>query len=100
MYVPSAQFNGTDSFTYQISDGTLTDTATVSITVSPVIGNTPPLAEDDFFSWVSGMRSKTGAQCERMNAFVTTCIGTSRELPLQRFHKAVYTPTRFTMLKV
>ncbi len=45
-YTPSANFNGTDSFTYTIQDAYgLTDTATVTVTVNPV--NDPPVAVDD-----------------------------------------------------
>lgn len=39
-YDPDLNFNGSDQFTYQVSDGTLTDTATASITVVSV--NDPP----------------------------------------------------------
>ena len=35
-YTPEDDFNGTDSFTFQASDGELTDTATATITVNPV----------------------------------------------------------------
>ena len=35
-YTPNENFSGTDSFTYQISDGTETDTATVTITINSV----------------------------------------------------------------
>jgi cytochrome oxidase Cu insertion factor (SCO1/SenC/PrrC family) len=46
IYTPNANFFGTDSFTYSISDGKGgTDTATVSITVNPV--NDPPDAVND-----------------------------------------------------
>ena len=53
-YIPDANFNGTDSFTFKANDGTLeSNTATVSITVTavndpPVIVSAPPvtLAED------------------------------------------------------
>ncbi len=43
-YTPATNFNGTDSFTYKASDGTTqsANTATVSITVTPV--NDPPVA--------------------------------------------------------
>ena len=34
-YTPDANFFGTDTFTYTISDGELTDTASVSVTVTP-----------------------------------------------------------------
>ncbi|MEC8474026.1 MAG: S8 family serine peptidase [Planctomycetota bacterium] len=46
VYTPSTNFNGSDSFTYTINDGTgLTDTATVSVTVTAVNDN--PVANDD-----------------------------------------------------
>lgn len=35
-YTPAANFFGTDTFTYTITDGTLTDTGTVTVTVNPV----------------------------------------------------------------
>ncbi|PLX68890.1 MAG: hypothetical protein C0603_04175, partial [Denitrovibrio sp.] len=35
-YTPNADYNGTDTFTYTITDGDKTDTATVKITVDPV----------------------------------------------------------------
>ena len=38
-------FHGSDSFTYTVSDGTRTDTATVAMTVTPV--NDAPVATDD-----------------------------------------------------
>ena len=45
-YTPDADYNGTDSFTYTISDGTGgTDTATVNLTVNPE--NDDPVATDD-----------------------------------------------------
>ena len=45
IYTPTADFNGPDSFTYTISDGALTDTATVDITINPI--NDDPIATDD-----------------------------------------------------
>jgi hypothetical protein len=45
-YVPDADFNGIDSFTYTINDGNGgTDTATVTVTVTPV--NDAPTATND-----------------------------------------------------
>ena len=44
-YTPAANFQGNDSFTYTISDGTNTDTATVNVTVNNVNDN--PTANDD-----------------------------------------------------
>ncbi len=47
-YTPNANFNGGDSFTYDIDDGNGgTDTATVNVTVNPV--NDGPVAADDSF---------------------------------------------------
>ncbi len=39
-YSPDADYNGSDSFTVQVSDGSLTDTLTVNVNVEPV--NDPP----------------------------------------------------------
>ncbi len=44
-YTPPANFTGDDTFTYTISDGTLTDTATVTVSVTAV--NDAPVAGDD-----------------------------------------------------
>ena len=49
LYTPEANFNGVDSFTYTVSDGTNdSPAATVSITVDPV--NDAPVAESDSLS--------------------------------------------------
>ena len=45
IYDPIPNFNGIDSFTYTVTDGTLSDTAKVTVTVTPV--NDPPNAVDD-----------------------------------------------------
>ena len=47
-YTPNANFFGADSFTYTISDGSNTDTATVNVTVTPV--NDPPVAVNDAYA--------------------------------------------------
>jgi hypothetical protein len=44
-YTPAANFGGTDSFTYTLTDGAATDAATVTVTVTPV--DDPPVANDD-----------------------------------------------------
>ena len=47
-YTPNADYDGSDSFTYEISDGHGgTDTAAVSVTVTPPTANTPPVADDE-----------------------------------------------------
>ena len=48
-YTPAANYAGPDSFTYTIADDSnATDTATVSVTVTPL--NDPPVALDDTFA--------------------------------------------------
>ena len=47
-YTPAANFNGVDSFAYTITDGALTDTATLAFTVTPV--NDAPDAVDNSYT--------------------------------------------------
>src|SRR6266508_2532639 len=48
-YTPDANFNGTDSFTYQANDGTAdSNVATVTLTVTPV--NDAPVALDESYT--------------------------------------------------
>jgi cyclophilin family peptidyl-prolyl cis-trans isomerase len=47
IYTPAAGFTGTDTFTYTVSDGALTDEVTVNVTVAPA--DDPPTAVDDSF---------------------------------------------------
>jgi VCBS repeat-containing protein len=48
-YTPNSGFNGVDTFTYTVSDGTLQSNATtVTITVGPV--NDAPVANNDFYN--------------------------------------------------
>lgn len=50
VYTPDTGFVGTDTFTYKASDGVATsDTATVTITVTEVVPNTPPVAVEDAY---------------------------------------------------
>ncbi|EKQ69168.1 pre-peptidase C family protein [Leptolyngbyaceae cyanobacterium JSC-12] len=52
-YVPQVGFEGLDSFVYRASDGiTVSGPATVTLTVS---SNTPPVANNDFYSAFSGI---------------------------------------------
>ena len=47
-YIHDGTENFADTFTYTITDGEFIDTATVSVTITPV--NDPPVAVDDFAS--------------------------------------------------
>lgn len=51
-YVPDADFNGVDTFFYEVSDGELTDSAAVTITVNAV--NDPPVAVDEEYTTSAG----------------------------------------------
>jgi len=53
VYTPDANFNGTDSFTYQASDGSLlSGQATVTITINAF--NDPPIAQADAYNTPGG----------------------------------------------
>ncbi len=47
-YTPTANFNGSDSFTYAVSDGTATVERTMTVTVAPV--NDAPVASSGSFA--------------------------------------------------
>ncbi len=58
-YVPTAGFVGTDTFTYEDSNGSATsNTATVTINVTPTA---PPIANDDAYSTLEGTTIIVGA---------------------------------------
>ncbi len=62
LYTPPAEFSGTTSFTYTISDGNGgTATATVTVTVTPV--NDPPIANADSYHGGRGQRAPRRSTC-------------------------------------
>ena len=72
VYTPGASFNGVDSFTYTISDGSLTATATVMVTVAAPGVN---LWEEDLFDELAlgplhGQNGWTKASADRASAVV------------------------------
>ena len=100
-YVAPAGFVGTDTFTYTISDGTLTDTATVTVNIGEAINN-PPVTNGETYSTpfetslavdvVSGvLANDTDADGDALTATLvsTTSAGT---LDLQADGAFSYTP--------
>ncbi|CUH49039.1 hypothetical protein RUA4292_03233 [Ruegeria atlantica] len=53
-YTPNAGFSGADSFTYTISDGNSTDTATVNLTVNDTTPPQSAIISDDFATGTLG----------------------------------------------
>ncbi|MCQ4349177.1 cadherin-like domain-containing protein [Pseudomonas stutzeri] len=58
-YTPPADFHGIDTVDYTVTDGSLTDTATLTLTVTPV--NDAPLANDDSLAAARLSSLATGA---------------------------------------
>jgi predicted outer membrane repeat protein len=46
VYTPTLNFNGTDVFSYSVSDGIFTESATITVTITPV-NDGPPTAQAD-----------------------------------------------------
>ncbi|MEZ6035156.1 MAG: DUF2341 domain-containing protein [Planctomycetaceae bacterium] len=75
-YVHDGSETTTDSFTYRVSDGTLTDTATVVLTITPVNDNTPVITSN------GGGATAAISVAENTTA-VTTVTATDADLPAQ-----------------
>ncbi len=88
VYTPAANFSGTDSFTYTVSDGKGgTDTGTVVLTVTPV--NDAPVAVDDAATAVEApvksstrsSRSIPAASPAASSAWATSSASSRRQPP-------------------
>ena len=62
-YVPGLNFEGIDSFTYALSDGSLKDEATVFINVAPGANDFPVSAPDNFRVDEDGRLIVSGITC-------------------------------------
>ena len=67
VFTPSANYHGPASFTYTITDGTVSATATVSGTVTPV--NDAPVARTTASRWLKTARSRS--MCSAMTRTLT-----------------------------
>ena len=72
-YMPNPNVNGTDVFTYTMSDGLLTDTATISVTMLAI--NDPPLAFSDTYTTVVSTLLTVPAAAGVLNNDIDVDIG-------------------------
>ncbi|QJW83477.1 tandem-95 repeat protein [Ramlibacter terrae] len=77
LYTPNANFSGTDSYTYTVTSGGVTETATVSVTVTPVNdapvfgGNSTGIGNEDA-GVISGVLTATDADGMTNPGYVVT----------------------------
>jgi hypothetical protein len=94
-YRPAANVNGVRTFTFRASDGPLSSTATVTITITPV--NDPPVARDDYIATDPGVELTIDPLANDTdvdgNPLVITSVGTPEhgEVDIVAGH-LVYTP--------
>lgn len=100
LYTPATGFTGTDTFTYTISDGTLTSQATVTVNVAT--SNPPPTAVNDAFTVVEDAAEAeldviaNDTNSDTTETFSLTAVGQSSQGSTVRLSddgtKVVYAP--------
>ena len=103
-YQPDANFNGSDSFEVQVSDGTLTDTITVNVTVSavndaPAITQgagplTKTVAEEGLASWTPA--ELNGTDADTASGSLTWSVSSSASNGTATVSGSGASPTTFT----
>lgn len=78
-YTPAANFHGTDTFTYQASDGGLLDMATVTITVNSVVD--PPVISnfgvrfENIWIFIEGLVTDDDEDPSGLTVHINGCLG-------------------------
>ncbi len=103
-YTPNADFNGTDSYTYTVTSGGVTETATVNVTVTAVadiVDDSDTTAEDTAVitaCWpTTASRARRSVTAVTQGANGTVAINAGRTVtytPNADFNGPTATPTR------
>lgn len=98
VYTPDTNFQGVDTFHYQLTDANGSDTAVATITVAP--SGAPPVAADDAYSTLVdvplSVPALTGVQANDMSSSGTATVSTppgSGTLTLNPDGSFLYTPS-------
>ncbi|MFN8486049.1 MAG: ELWxxDGT repeat protein [Caldilineaceae bacterium] len=96
VYSPTANFNGVDSFTYIVSNGVLSDTGSVNITVTPV--NDDPVAVADHSTVMAGQAVTitvltNDSDLDGDNLVIASVTQPTHGLVAIKGNTLVYTPT-------
>ncbi len=92
-YTPTADFNGTDSFTYTVGNGGPDETATVNVTVAPVadaIDDSPAAANEDTAQNIDVLANDTFTSAHSVSSVTQ---GTSGAVVIEADDTVTYTPT-------
>ena len=96
-YTPTSNYNGDDSFVFTVSDGELTDTATVTLTIAPV-NDAPVLAtvsDVSFDEDTSGSLSVSGSDIDGDGLTYSITTGTDITATLDGSDISFSAPTDF-----
>ncbi len=96
-YTPNADFNGADSFTYTVTSGGVTETATVTITVSAVadiVADTLTTLEDTVITAnvITGTNGASADNFEGVPVLTSVTQGTNGTVTFTAAGEVTYTP--------
>ena len=78
-FIPDANFNGDASFSYSVSDGILTSTGQVTVTVTPV--NDPPVAQGDALATTEDTAASVDVLANDTDVDLDTLVVTGNTVP-------------------